>query len=98
MLKLVSSDLHQLSCRRSLRYLVALCYIHMCATACQDASPVTGFMMMPWPPVMAPRRAGSVALFSTTFFACPLAILASSGTSAAVSVLANRVALPAFDR
>ncbi len=57
-----------------------------------------GFTMMPWPPVMAPGRAGSVTLFSTTLFACPLAILASSGTSAADSELAKRVALPAFDR
>jgi hypothetical protein len=67
----------------------------------QDAAPVMGskgFMVTPCPPVTAPDLAGCVTLFSAMLFACPLAILARSGSSCADKVPANRVALPALDR
>ena len=57
-----------------------------------------GFMTTPCPPVNAPGLAASVTLFSATLFAWPLAILARSGSSSALSEPANLVALPDLDR
>ena len=57
-----------------------------------------GFMTTPCPPVTAPGLAASVTLFSATLFAWPLAILARSGSSSALSEPANLVALPDLER